>query len=140
MDPRADPAYPPIMDTSKAAEGTFERGDHGRFSGEVWLRATLTAADGTNVGVVHFSPAARTHWHRHPGGQFLYGVSGRGRVRTRGEAGTVLDPGDVIHVGPDEWHFHAGAPDAPLVHVAINGGGAPEWGDPVTDDEYEEGF
>jgi hypothetical protein len=25
------------------------------------------------------------------------------------------------------------------VHVAVNGGD-PEWGDPVTDDEYNEGF
>jgi quercetin dioxygenase-like cupin family protein len=128
------------MDVSKGAAGTFERGDAGRFTGEVWLRATLTAEDGTNVGVVHFSPGARTRWHRHPGGQFLYGVNGNGRVRTRGEEGHVLVPGDVVRVGPHEWHFHGGAPDAPMVHVAVNGGGAPEWGDQVTDEEYEEGF
>jgi quercetin dioxygenase-like cupin family protein len=95
------------MEISRASEGSFERGDEGRFTGEVWLRSTLTAEDGTNVGVVHFSPKARTHWHRHPGGQFLFGVSGRGRVRTKG---------------------------------AVNGGGAPAWAEPVTDDEYEEGF
>ncbi|HSL10905.1 MAG TPA: cupin domain-containing protein [Actinomycetota bacterium] len=128
------------MDIARATEGTFERGDDGRFRGEVWLRSTLTASDGTNIGVVHFAPGARTHWHRHPGGQFLYGVSGRGRVRTRGESGHVLEPGDVIHVGPDAWHFHGGTPGAPMVHVAVNGGGAPEWGDPVTDEEYAEGF
>jgi quercetin dioxygenase-like cupin family protein len=128
------------MDLSRASEGTFQRGDDGRFTGEVWMRSTLTADDGTDVGIVHFSPGARTHWHRHPGGQFLFGVSGRGHVRTRGESGHVLEPADVIHVGPEEWHFHGGAPDAPLVHVAINGGGAPDWGDPVTDEEYEEGF
>jgi hypothetical protein len=29
---------------------------------------------------------------------------------------------------------------SPLVHVAINGGGDAVWGDPVTDDEYDEGF
>ena len=128
------------MDVARATEGTFERGDEGRFLGEVWLRGTLTAPDGTNVGVVHFSPGARTHWHRHPGGQFLFGVSGRGRVRTRGEPGHVLEPGDVIHVRPDEWHYHGGAPESPLVHVAVNGGGAPEWGEPVTDTEYAEWF
>ena len=38
----------------------------------------------------------------------------------------------MIHVGAGEWHFHGGR-DAPMVHVAVNGGGAPEWGDPVTD-------
>jgi quercetin dioxygenase-like cupin family protein len=140
MDPRPDPAYPRTMDMSRAADGTFERGDDARFTGEVWLRMTVTAADGTNVGVVHFSPNARTHWHRHPGGQFLYGVSGLGRVRTRGEPGHLLQPADVIHVGPDEWHFHGGTADAPMVHVAVNGGGGAEWGEAVTDDEYEEGF
>ena len=41
---------------------------------------------------------------------------------------------------PNEWHFHGGTPESPLVHVAINGGGDAIWGDPVTDEEYEEGF
>ena len=62
-------------------------------------------------------------------------ASGRG---ARPDA--LLEPGDVIHVGPGEWHFHGGAQDTPMVHVAVNGGGAPEWGEPVTDDEYDEGF
>jgi quercetin dioxygenase-like cupin family protein len=128
------------MDVSRAGEGIFERGDEERFTGEVWLRSTLVDGSGTNVGVVHFAPGARTHWHRHPGGQFLYGVSGRGRVRTRGEAGHVLEPGDVIHVSSDEWHFHGGTSTTPLVHVAVNGGGAPEWGDPVLDEEFADGF
>jgi quercetin dioxygenase-like cupin family protein len=125
---------------SRADEGTFERGDEGRFTGEVWLRSTLADDQATNIGVVHFSPGARTHWHRHPGGQFLFGVSGRGRVRTRGEAGHIMQPEDVIHVGPQEWHFHGGTDDSPLVHVAVNGGGAPEWGEPVSDEEFAEGF
>jgi quercetin dioxygenase-like cupin family protein len=128
------------MEIADARDATFERGDDGRFAGEVWLRGTLTAADGTNVGIVHFSPGARTHWHRHPQGQWLYGLSGRGRVRTRGETGHVLEPGDVVFIGPEEWHFHGGSPDAPMVHVAVNGGGAPEWAEPVTDEEYAEGF
>ena len=127
------------MDVSAAVNGSYERGDGGRFTGEVWLRTTLSAGDGTNVGVVHFAAGARTHWHRHPGGQFLFAVVGLGRVRSRDGVGHVLAPGDVIHVD-DEWHFHGGTPDSPLVHVAVNGGGAPEWGDPVTDEEYGEGF
>ena len=128
------------MEIAAGVEGTFERGDDARFTGEVWLRGTISDPGGTNLGIVHFSPGARTHWHRHPGGQFLYGVTGRGRVRTRGERGHVLLPGDVIHVGPDEWHFHGAARDTPLVHVAVNGGGAPEWGEPVADTDFDEGF
>jgi quercetin dioxygenase-like cupin family protein len=132
-------AYAPAMDVARGSEGAFERGDEARFTGEVWLRSALTADDGTSVALVHFSPGARTRWHRHPGGQFLFAVTGRGRVRSRTGAGHVLEPGDVIHVG-DEWHFHGGSPDAPMVHVAVNGDGAPEWGDPVTDEDYGEGF
>jgi quercetin dioxygenase-like cupin family protein len=128
------------MDVARASDATFEAGDERRFTGEVWLRSTVRAEDGTDVGIVHFAPASRTRWHRHPGGQFLFGVNGRGRVRTRGESGHVLEPGDVIHVGSGEWHFHGGTPETPLVHLAVNGGGAPEWGDPVTDEEYAEGF
>lgn len=128
------------MEVSRAVLGGFERGGDQRFTGDVWLRSTVTADDGTSVGVVHFAPGARTHWHRHPGGQFLYAVSGRGRVRTRGQDGHLLEPGDVIHVGPGEWHFHGGTLDAPLLHVAVNGGGAPEWGEPVTDADFGEGF
>lgn len=128
------------MDVAEASAGGFTKGDEGRFTGEVWLRSTLRAEDGTDIGIVHFSPGARTRWHRHAGGQFLYGVSGRGRVRTRGEPGHVLEPGDVVRVGSDEWHFHGGTPESPLVHVAVNGGGAPEWGEPVTEEEYAEGF
>ena len=128
------------MDVFSGADAAFQKGDEGRFAGEVWLRGGPAAPDGTNVGVVHFAPGARTHWHQHPAGQFLYGVSGSGRVRSRGDAGTVLLPGDVVFIPAGEWHYHGAAHDAPLVHVAINGGGAPEWSDPVTDDEYDESF
>ncbi|HXF74356.1 MAG TPA: cupin domain-containing protein [Actinomycetota bacterium] len=128
------------MEIARASEGSFQPGDAARFTGQVWLRGTVAAPDGTNVGVVLFAPGARTHWHRHPGGQFLYGLSGRGRVRSRGGAAHLLVPGDVVWVPPDEWHFHGGTPDEPMLHVAVNGGGAPEWGDPVTEEEYAEGF
>ena len=128
------------MNVARVGDGEFTRGGDDRFTGEVWLRSTVRAPDGTDVGLVHFSPGARTRWHRHPGGQFLFGLSGRGRVRTRGEAGHVLEPGDVVHVGPEEWHFHGATPESPLVHIAVNGGGAPEWGEPVDDEEYAEGF
>ncbi len=128
------------MDVDRGCDATFEPGDDGRFAGEVWLRGSPRAPDGTNVGVVHFSPGARTHWHQHPGGQWLFGVTGRGRVRSRGEAGHVLEPGDVVFVSAGEWHFHGAELDSPMVHVAVNEGGAPEWGAPVTDEEYTEGF
>lgn len=94
----------------------------------------------TTVVVVNFSPGARTHWHSHNEGQYIYVIEGRGRVRSRGEKGADAGPGDILWVPPGEEHFHGGAPDAPMVHFAFNGGGAPNWGDAVTDEEYQEGF
>jgi quercetin dioxygenase-like cupin family protein len=128
------------MEISPAADSTFDHGNGRRFIGEVSLRGTHRASDGTNIAVVHFAAGARTHWHHHEGGQFLFALTGRGRVRSRGEVGHVLEPGDVISVEPNEWHFHGGTPDSPLVHVAVNGGGDAIWGEPVTDEEYAEGF
>ncbi len=128
------------MEIARGAEGSYRRGETERFVGEVWLRSTIADQEGTNVGEVHFAPGARTHWHRHPGGQFLFGLAGRGRVRSRDGAPHVLEPGDVVHVAAGEWHFHGGGRDTPMVHVAVNGGGAPDWGDAVTDDEFDEGF
>jgi 4-carboxymuconolactone decarboxylase len=128
------------MEISRASEHPFSHGERDRFTGEVSLAATVDDPQGTNVGIVHFAEGARTHWHRHPGGQFLIGISGRGRVRSRGETGHVLLPGDVVHVGPDEWHFHGATSNTPMAHYAVNGSGAPEWAEPVTDEEYEEGF
>jgi quercetin dioxygenase-like cupin family protein len=128
------------MDVAPAGDSSFRRGSEDNFTGEVWLRPTVSSDDGTNLGIVHFSPGARTHWHRHPGGQFLYAITGKGRVRSRGEQGHVLEPGDVIYADGASWHFHGAGPDAPMAHVAVNIRGAPEWGEAVTDEEYDEGF
>src|SRR4051812_49505517 len=116
------------MEIARAADASYEHGDTGRFTGEVSLRGTLAADDSTNVGIVTFAAGARTHWHQHSGGQFLYAVTGRGRVRSRGEAGHVFEAGDVIRVAAGGWHFHGGTPDSPPVHVAGNGGGPPPGG------------
>jgi len=113
------------MQVVPSDQGGFERGDEARFTGEVWLRGTAVADDGTNVGLVHFAPDARTRWHRHPGGQFLIGVSGRGRVRTKGAAGHLLEPGDVVHVTADEWDFHWGCGGPPMGPGAVTGAAAP---------------
>ena len=78
-----------------------------------------------------FTISTDAHHPKHLG-NMGYGI----RMARRG----WLEPGDVIHVGPDDWHFHGGGPETPLVHVAVNGAGTPEWGEPVTDAEYDEGF
>jgi quercetin dioxygenase-like cupin family protein len=61
------------MELARGSDGAFERGEEANFTGEVWVRRAPIAEDGTNVNFVHFSPRARTRWHRHPGDQFLFG-------------------------------------------------------------------
>ena len=127
------------MEIARAADAAYEHGDTGRFTGEVSLRGTVVADDGTNVGIVHFAAGARTHWHQHSGGQFLYAVTGRGRVRSRGEAGHVLEAGDVIHVAPGSGTSTA-ARATRHSSTSPSTAAIPTWGDPVTDEEYDEGF
>ncbi len=128
------------MEIVTGHQGSYEPGDAARFTGRVWLSQGLSADDGTRMMVVHFSAGARTHWHAHPGGQLLYGVSGRGWVRSLGGPGHVLVPGDIVHIPPGEWHYHGGGPDSPMAHISVSMGGQAQWGDPVTDQEYSEGF
>ncbi|HVD13626.1 MAG TPA: cupin domain-containing protein [Actinomycetota bacterium] len=127
------------MRMARAGDGSYEQGDAGRFTGQVSLSPGLPAPGGIGMTVVHFSAGARTHWHAHPGGQLLFGVSGRGRVRSRGEPAHLLAPGDIVSIDPGEWHYHGAEPDSPMAHLSVSIGGAPRWGDPVTDDEYAEG-
>jgi 4-carboxymuconolactone decarboxylase len=126
------------MRIARAGDGSYEQGDPGRFTGKVSLSPGLSAPGGTGMTVVHFSAGARTHWHAHPGGQLLFGVSGRGRVRSRGAPAHLIAPGDIVAVEPGEWHYHGADPDSPMAHLSVSLGGAPEWGEEVTDDEYAE--
>jgi quercetin dioxygenase-like cupin family protein len=107
------------------------------FTGDVWIDSILQTGEPSpvNVGVVHFSPGARTAWHSHDGGQTLYVTEGRGLVQSRGEAVVEIRPGDV-HFTPDATqHWHGAAHDHFMTHVSITHGGA-TWGDHVTDAEY----
>jgi quercetin dioxygenase-like cupin family protein len=128
------------MDIFPSGGTSYERGDLERFTGTVDVRRGPAIGDGTDIVEVHFAAGARTHWHSHPGGQILYVVSGRGRVRSRGGEGVQALPGDILLIPAGEEHFHGGAPDAPMVHVAVNGRGAPDWGEAVTDADYDAGF
>jgi quercetin dioxygenase-like cupin family protein len=107
------------------------------FTGDVWIDAIATGHGSSpfTVGAVHFTPGARTAWHRHAIGQTLYVVEGEGRVQSRGEPLARIRPGDVVSTPGQEWHWHGAAPDHFMTHIAVSEGAA-EWGDHVTDAEY----
>ena len=107
------------------------------FTGDVWIDSIVQPTDQStlNVGAVHFHPGARTAWHSHEGGQTLYVTEGEGRVQTRGEAAVTIRAGDVVYTPSGEEHWHGGAPEHFMTHLALTQGPA-TWGDHVTDDEY----
>lgn len=105
------------------------------FTGDVWGEPLVTDLPDATANSVLFAPGARTHWHRHQGGQILHVTGGQGKVGTRdGEVATVL-PGDTVWAPPDEEHYHGADLHRHLTHVAISFGRT-EWLEPVSDQDY----
>jgi quercetin dioxygenase-like cupin family protein len=107
------------------------------FTGDVWVDQVAQGhgPTPTTVGLVHFSPGARTAWHAHEVAQTLYVTEGEGRVQALGEPVATIRAGDVVVAPGGEWHWHGAAPDHFMTHLAISEGGA-QWGEHVTDRDY----
>jgi quercetin dioxygenase-like cupin family protein len=101
--------------------GTVERRDFG----------SIKSPPGTALAV-SFEAGARTHWHRHPGGQVLYILEGEARVGVREESAVELTSGDLVNTPPGEEHWHGAGPNGPMTHLAIQFGDT-EWLGPVAD-------
>ncbi|GAA0363627.1 cupin domain-containing protein [Microbispora corallina] len=113
-----------------------------RFTGAVWEARALEPVeeDGLRAQRFSYAPEARSCWHTHEGEQALYVLSGRGVVARWGEAtGTVIGPGDWVHVQPGEKHWHGALPDGTLVHLAVTASGGTLWHEPVSEEDYRAG-
>lgn len=70
-------------------------------------------------------------------------TAGVGVVQSRDGQTLLLRPGETVHTPPGQWHWHGALPDRLMTHLAAGEStGDPnaldvEWGDRVTDDEYE---
>jgi quercetin dioxygenase-like cupin family protein len=121
------------------------KGSSEMFTGDVWFDPIAQGAEPSRVRVsaVRFSPRARTAWHSHALGQTLYVTDGSGRAQARGGDIIKLRAGDIVHTPPGEWHWHGAAPQNFMTHLSITEGTGDlsipesEWGDLVTDTEYE---
>lgn len=111
------------------------------FVGDVWLETTSLPQPGATFARVSFAPAARTNWHTHPEGQFLFILTGEGRVGSEDGTVTEVAAGDIVQFAPGERHWHGAGPDTFMVHLAIAPAigteGGTDWQDPVTDEQYE---
>ena len=89
---------------------------------------------------VTFMPGARTNWHTHAVGQVLYVLSGVGRYQLEGDEVEALFPGDTVVIPPNARHWHGGAPDHMMVHIALSEtnekGEATRWLEPVGEADY----
>jgi quercetin dioxygenase-like cupin family protein len=112
------------------------------FTGAVYIDTVAVPTESSRIGAaaVHFTPGARTAWHKHPFGQTIWVFEGVGRCQRRGGPVEVIRPGDRVFFEPGEEHWHGAAPDRFMAHVAMHQvddeGNAATWGDHVTDDEY----
>jgi quercetin dioxygenase-like cupin family protein len=118
------------------------RGSADWFTGAVYIDTIAVPTDSyrLSAAAVHFTPGARTAWHRHPYGQTIWVYEGVGLCQRRGDAIEVIRPGDRVFFEPGEEHWHGAAPDRFMAHIAMqqvdDEGNAATWGDPVTDEEY----
>lgn len=114
------------------------------FTGKVYLDQLKPAMNESKFSMlsVHFTPGARTAWHKHPHGQTLYVLEGVGVIQRRGGPIEVIRPGDVIWTEPGEEHWHGATTDNFMSHIALQEvdeqGDFAEWHEHVTDEEYGE--
>ncbi|BAE58721.1 unnamed protein product [Aspergillus oryzae RIB40] len=106
------------------------------FTGEVYFD-TLHTDETTSMANVTFTPCARTHWHTHPGGQFLKVVAGSGWICDKGSEPRRIKMGDLIWAPPGTTHWH-GADDGSIMTHFVVGLGKTIWLDPVTDEDCRE--
>lgn len=116
-------------------EGAASEARGPTFTGTVWADPVMPSTDGVTINNVFFSPGARTHWHTHEQGQVLHVTSGKGWICKAGEAPQPIRAGDVVWIGPNERHWHGGAFDSYMVHMATSIGRT-SWADPVVDGDY----
>ena len=109
------------------------------FTGTVFID-TIAASPPLGAAAVHFTPGARTAWHRHPHGQTIWVTEGVGLCQRAGSPIKVIRPGDRVFFEPGENHWHGAASTRLMTHVAMQladeSGSPVTWGRHVSDDEY----
>ncbi len=112
------------------------------FTGAVFIDTVAAPSGPSRLGasVVHFTPGARTAWHRHPNGQTIFVLEGVGLAQRRGGPIEEIRPGDRVFFEPEEEHWHGASPARFMTHLAMqqadDEGNTAVWGPHVTDAEY----
>ena len=111
------------------------------FTGNAYVHG-LVEADSvftTAAGNVVFEAGARSNWHSHPAGQILLVTAGKGYHQIEGQPKEIIRKGDVVQCPPNVSHWHGASADSSMTHIYMvpnTEKGIVEWGDPVTDEEF----
>ena len=105
------------------------------FTGTVWADPIMPSTDSVMINNVFFAPGGRTHWHSHERGQVLHVIAGSGWVCREGEKPQPIRAGDVVWIGPGERHWHGGASDSYMIHMATSLGKT-AWAEAVSPKDY----
>lgn len=115
-----------------------------RFTGTVWIDEIAVNAEPSRLRAysVHFTPSARTAWHRHPFGQVIHIIEGTAVVQRRGGAAEIVRAGDTVQFAAAEEHWHGAAPSSFMTHIAMqeaaDDGSDADWAEQVNDEQYAE--
>jgi quercetin dioxygenase-like cupin family protein len=126
----------------RAGSRPTKKAPEASFVGTVWHEEVFVpeAPSRMRASRVTFTPGARTNWHTHAVGQVLHVLSGVGRYQMEGGPVEVLLPGDTVIIPPGAKHWHGGAPDHMMTHLALSEtddkGAATTWLEPVSEADY----
>lgn len=118
----------------------WEAADAAHMTGDVRIKRLADIGGETPVRIfrVDFEPPGRTFWHAHSGPQLLYVAEGVCRVQKWGERRLEAGPGDIVHIEPEEKHWHGAAPGSRMIHLAININARTTWMEEVSPEQYGE--
>ncbi|MGW6404550.1 (R)-mandelonitrile lyase [Streptomyces sp. NPDC055134] len=113
-----------------------------RFTGDVYLNLIEAPTEPAYlaIGLVRFTPGARTNWHSHANGQTLYITDGVGLVGTRDGHVVRVSAGETVKCPASEEHWHGATDTTLMAHIAtVVGDGQDDgttWLEPVTEPQF----
>ncbi len=88
--------------------------------GSVTMQRLLVAGDSEDfaVGLVNFSPGARTKLHIHESDQIVFATAGRGTYATEHEENEAV-AGTMVLFPKGERHWHGATPDSSFSQISF---------------------
>lgn len=135
------PAHAQSIEVTANGSNPTRPGNSSQFSGQVMVDALTTKSSAifAGSGLVTFSPGARTAWHTHPAGQWLYVTVGNGWIQQEGQAVRDIKAGDAVWIPAGVKHWHGATDKNGMSHVAVtphHEGKNVQWMEQVSDSDY----